>query len=112
MLGTFVPPLSTADAIESLPFPRVRGLANDHEAQGDSMKLIVGLFVVAIAAGTATPAQALPNYVESKGITYAANPNAPGRVSALITSTGEALWTTVLPSAPTELTLSLAAVRA
>ena len=72
------------------------------------MKLIVGLFVVAIAAGTATPAQALPNYVESKGVTYATNPNAPGRVSALITSTGEALWTTVLPSAPTELTLSLA----
>jgi len=73
------------------------------------MKPITGLFAVVIAVGIAAPAQALPNYIESKGVTYVGNPSPPpGRVSALITSTGAPLWTTVLAGAAPDLILSLA----
>ena len=60
------------------------------------MKLIPGLFVLAIAVGIGAPAQAQPTYLESKGVTYAINGNGVGRVSALITSTGAPVWTTGL----------------
>jgi outer membrane protein assembly factor BamB len=71
------------------------------------MRLITGLFALAIAVGIAVPAQALPHYVESKGVTYVANVNGAPRVSALVTSGATPLWTTVLPSVPPDLTLSL-----
>ena len=72
------------------------------------MKLITGLIAASIAIGSAAPAQALPNYLESKGITYAAQAAGTLRVSALITLTGAPVWTTQLTAAPPDLTMSLA----
>jgi outer membrane protein assembly factor BamB len=74
------------------------------------MKLVTGLFALATAVAIAVPAQALPHFVESKGVTYAANVDGTPRVSALVTSGGSLLWLTRLntPPLPPDISLSLA----
>jgi outer membrane protein assembly factor BamB len=75
------------------------------------MKTITGLFALATAIGIAAPAQAGPNLVQDRGVTYVASVGGAPRVTSLITSTGAPLWTTVLlgpAGVPPDLTLSLA----
>ena len=70
------------------------------------MRTIIALFVVAIAIGAGTPAQAASNYIVSKDVAYAANPLGGPRVSSLDIASGATVWTTTLPG-PSDLTLSL-----
>ena len=74
------------------------------------MKLITGLFAIAVAVGIAAPAQARPDFVQDKGVTYVANLVGVPRVTSLITSTGATVWITELDDfVPPDLsTLSLA----
>lgn len=64
------------------------------------MKLVIGWLALVISAAMAVPAQAQPTYIEDKGITYAVNANGQPRISAIATSTGVPVWTTVLVGSP------------
>ena len=70
------------------------------------MKLIAALVVAIFIIGTAAPAHALPNYIASKDVVYAASSTGGLRVSKLDVTTG-LVWLTNLGGAPSDLVLSL-----
>jgi outer membrane protein assembly factor BamB len=70
------------------------------------MKLIAALVVAIFIIGTAAPAHALPNYVASKDVVYAATSTGVLRVSKLDVTTG-LVWLTNLVGVPGDLVLSL-----